>query len=54
MGLCVVGPFGLMGPLSVGPVGLVDPWIWRARGFSGSVDLVGRGSGCWPAGLVGL
>ena len=33
MGLCVVGPGGLMGPLSGEPVGLVDPWIWWAVGL---------------------
>ena len=43
MGLCFVGPVGPMGPFSGGPFG-----------SSGPVDLVGRGSGCWPAGLVGL
>ena len=29
------------------------PIVWWACGSSGPMDLVGRGSGCWPAGLVG-
>ena len=33
MGLCVVGPVGLIGPLSGGLVGLVVQWIWWAVGL---------------------
>ena len=33
MVLCVVGPVGLIGPLSGGLVGLVVQWIWWAVGL---------------------